>query len=83
MKTKLTLTIKKSVIEAAKKSAKSKGISLSRMFEEIFEGDGGNEIKTEAQKAAERLLNTLEKSKSIKAIEDKELIKSHVKRKFA
>jgi hypothetical protein len=32
MKTKLTLTIKKSVIDAAKRRAKNKGISLSRMF---------------------------------------------------
>ncbi|WP_394355079.1 DUF6364 family protein [Aquiflexum lacus] len=32
MKAKLTLTIKKSVIDAAKRRAKNKGISLSRMF---------------------------------------------------
>lgn len=33
MKTKLTLIIKKSVIDTAKKRAKAKGISLSRMIE--------------------------------------------------
>ncbi|WP_158857633.1 DUF6364 family protein [Lunatibacter salilacus] len=59
MKTKLTLTIKKNVIEAAKRKAKSKGMSLSRMFEEIFEEGGSNEIKTEHQRAAERLLQKL------------------------
>jgi hypothetical protein len=84
MKTKLTLTVKKSVIESAKKIAKNKGISLSQMFEEIFEEGGGtNGIKTETQRAAERLLQKLEKSKSIKTKDDKELIKAHVKRKFA
>jgi hypothetical protein len=83
MKTKLTLTIKKSVIDSAKRMAKKKGISLSRMFEEIFEEVGTNGIKTEPQRAAERLLKTLEKANSIPTIDDKELIKSHVKRKFA
>jgi hypothetical protein len=83
MKTKLTLTIKKSVIDSAKRMAKKKGISLSRMFEEIFEEMGPNEIKTEPQRAAERLLKTLEKANSIPTKDDKELIKSHVKRKFA
>jgi hypothetical protein len=83
MKTKLTLTVKKSIIEAAKRKAKNKGISLSRMFEEIFEGDGENEIKTEAQRAAERLIKKLGESQSITSLEDKDLIKEHVKRKFA
>ena len=83
MKTKLTLTVKKNIIESAKRMAKNKGISLSQMFEEIFQEGGSNEIKTEPQRAAERLLQKLDKSKSIKSKDDKELIKSHVKRKFA
>jgi len=83
MKTKLTLTVKKSVIEAAKRKAKNKGISLSRMFEEIFEGEEGNNIKTESQRAAERLIKKLGESKSINSLNDKELIKEHVRRKFA
>jgi hypothetical protein len=83
MKTKLTLTVKKSIIDAAKRRAKSKGISLSQMFEETFEEGGVNEIKTEHQRAAERLLQKLEKVNTIPAKDDKELIKSHVKRKFA
>jgi hypothetical protein len=83
MKTKLTLTIKKSIIDIAKRKAKDKGVSLSRLFEEIFEESGSNEIKTEQQRAAERLLQRLSKSTSIPTKDDKELIKSHVKRKFA
>lgn len=83
MKTKLTLTVNKSVIEAAKRKAKSRGISLSQMFEEIFENIDSNQIKTEPQRAAERLINRLEKYESISQLEDKKLIKEHVKRKFA
>jgi dsRNA-specific ribonuclease len=83
IKTKLTLTVKKSVIDTAKGRAKDKGISLSRMFEEIFEEGKSNVIKTAPQRAAERLLQRLEKSKSIRTKDGKELIKSHVERKFA
>jgi hypothetical protein len=83
MKTKLTLTVNKSVIEAAKRKAKSQGISLSQMFEEIFESMDSNQIKTEPQRAAERLINRLEKYESISNLEDKKLIKEHVKGKFA
>ena len=83
MKTKLTLTVSKHIIESAKRTAKNKGISLSKMFEEIFQEGGSNQIKAEPQRAAERLLQKLEKSKSIQQKDDKELIKAHVKRKFA
>nr|MBI1232164.1 hypothetical protein [Cytophagales bacterium] len=65
MKTKLTLTVNKSIIEAAKRKAESQGVSLSQMFEEIFETMGTNQIKTEPQRAAERLINRLEKYESI------------------
>lgn len=65
MKTKLTLTVNKSIIEAAKRKAESQGVSLSQMFEEIFETMGTNQIKTEPQRAAERLINKLEKYESI------------------
>jgi len=83
MKTKLTLTVKKSVIEAAKRKAKDQGISLSQMFEDIFESVDSNQIKTEPQRAAERLITSLEKYESISQLEDKKLIKEHVKGKFA
>jgi hypothetical protein len=82
MKTKLTLTVSKQIIESAKRTAKNKGISLSKMFEEIFQDGGSDQIKTESQKAAERLLQRLEKSKSVQQKDEKELIKAHVERKF-
>ena len=47
MKTKLTLTVEKEIVEKAKLKAASRGISLSKMFEEIFEKEipetGGDE----------------------------------------
>ena len=82
MKTKLTLTVKKSIIEAAKHRAKRRGVSLSQLFEEIFEQDASYEIKTEAQLAADRLLKLLKDSSPVTQKNDKELLKAHVKRKF-
>ncbi len=83
MKTKLTLTVRKSVIEMAKKQARQKGKSLSEMFEELFENSGSRNIKTEQQRAAERLMLRLAKAKSIQSKDDKKIIIQHVKRKFA
>lgn len=83
MKAKLTLTVKKSVIEAAKRKAKIQGISLSQMFEDIFESMDSNQNKTETHRAAERLIISLEKYESVNHLEDKKLIKEHVKGKFA
>ncbi len=82
MKRKLTLTIQEEIIRSAKEQAAKRGISLSQMVEEIFEEEV-NEIKTESQKAAERLLSKLEASKSINPKSDKELIREHTTRKFA
>jgi hypothetical protein len=83
MKTKLTLTVRKRVIEKAKREAMKRGMSLSEMFEELFDSGRSRSIKTEYQRAAERLLQRLEKVRSIKSKDDKILIREHVKRKFA
>ena len=84
MKTKLTLTVRKSVISAAKRYAKRTGKSISQMFEEFFENaEAGGYMKSENQKAAERLLKNLETSKSVHQMDDKQLLKKHVARKFA
>ena len=58
-------------------------MSLSQLFEEVFSYQEISPIKTEPQKAAERLLATLSKAKSISTQDDKTLLKSHVARKFA
>ncbi len=83
MKAKLTLTIKQDIIKSAKKRAQDRGVSLSRMFEEIFEEEGVNRIQTESQRAAQRLLEKLASSDSVESKNDKQMILAHVKRKFA
>jgi hypothetical protein len=69
MKTKLTLTVKKGIVDKAKLQAASRGISLSKMFEEIFEKDSPDLEKTEEQIAASRFLDRLKKETPIKALE--------------
>lgn len=85
MKTKLTLTIKKEIVEKAKRKASSQGISLSRLFEEIFEKENPSLEKTPAQLAAGRFLERLKTETPIQALEksDKELINEHRNGKYA
>ena len=84
-KTKLTLTVRKSAIDAAKKYSRRTGKSVSALFEDIFENAEVSPLKSESQKAAERLLKRLgsEKSVATKNESDKSLIAKHVARKFA
>ncbi len=84
MKTKLTLTIKKEVIEKAKRKASSKGISLSKMIEDIFEKEDPELEKTPEQLAAARFLERLKNETPIKALDksDKELIREHRDKKY-
>ncbi|MBY0433903.1 MAG: hypothetical protein K2U26_07325 [Cyclobacteriaceae bacterium] len=83
MKTKLTLTVRKSVIMNARRYSKRTGKSISTLFEELFESRAENRIPTEAQKAARRLLENLERTKSVKTVEDRIALIAHVARKFA
>ena len=83
MKTKLTLTVSDRVIRKAKRYSRKTGKSLSRMFEELFDADEKSPLKTEAQRSAERLLLQLEKSKPVKTLDDKTLLKKHLTRKYA
>lgn len=84
MKNKLTLTIEKAIIDKAKMKASSQGISLSKLFEQVFEKDSPALEKTEAQLAAERLLKRLKKETPIDTLEksDKELIRDHRNEKY-
>ena len=83
MKKKLTLSVQEEIIKYAKRQAKRRGISVSQMFEEVIGSEKINEIETESQRAAKRLLKNLENSKSIESRDDKKLIREHVERKFA
>jgi len=82
MKKKLTLTVQEDIIKYAKRQAKRRGISVSQMFEEVIGNEEVNEIETESQRAAKRLLERLEKAESIETKDDKKLIREHVERKF-
>ncbi len=85
MKTKLTLTVNKSIIEKAKKVAKERSVSVSRLFEEVFENDSPQPVRNERQKAASDLLRTLGNQAKTQMTEksDKELIKEYVNKKYS
>ncbi len=83
MKTKLTLTVSDRIIRKAKRHSRKTGKSLSRMFEELFEDHEKSALKTESQRAAERLLQQLEKSLPIKTLNDKTLLKKRLTKKYA
>ena len=82
MKRKLTLTVEADVVKRAKKMAREKGISVSQMFEEAFQTYDVSPIETESQKAARRLLSLLEEAEAVQPLDDKELIKCHLERKY-
>ena len=82
MKKKLTLTVQEDIIKYAKRQAKRRGISVSQMFEEAIGKEEINEIETESQRAAKRLLKRLEKAESTETKDDKKLIREHVEGKF-
>ena len=83
MKTKLTLTVSDRVIRKAKRHSRRTGKSLSRMFEELFDVDEKTPLKSEAQRAAERLLRQLENSKPVKMLNDEALLRKHLTKKYA
>jgi hypothetical protein len=84
MKTKLTLTVKKEIVEKAKRKAASQGVSLSKMFEEIFDSEDPSLQHTESQLAAGRLLKRLEEIKSTQAPQesDKTALTKYLKEKY-
>lgn len=84
MKTKLTLTVDKKIVEKAKLKAANKGISLSKMFEEIFEKEDPSVQSSESQLAAKRLLKRLEEIKPSQAPQesDKIALTNYLKEKY-
>ncbi len=83
MKTKLTLTVRKNVIDRAKRYSRKQKKSISRLFEDLFENAEAVGIKTEPQRAAERLLQKLDTSKPVKTLNDETFLKAHVARKYS
>jgi hypothetical protein len=84
MKTKLTLTVEKEIVEKAKRKASSRGISLSNLFEEVFAKDNPELEKTSEQLAASRFLERLKNEPRIKALDksDKVLMWEHRDKKY-
>ncbi|MCF6351724.1 MAG: DUF6364 family protein [Cyclobacteriaceae bacterium] len=83
MKTKLTLTVKQNIIDSAKRLAKRRNVSVSRLFEEMFENDKINPIKTPEQLAAKKLLARVGEEYPIINQDDKELIRQYVSKKYS
>lgn len=83
MKTKLTLTVQKKIVEAARKRSRKTGKSISGLFEEAFEEKESQGIQSEPQRAAKRLLMQLESASELAVLDDKALLKKHIKEKYA
>jgi len=84
MKTKLTLTVEKEIVEKAKLKAASSGISLSKMFEEVFAKEYPEVDKTPEQLAAARFLERLKTETPVKTMDMsyKELMREHREKKY-
>lgn len=82
MKTKLTLSIEKRIVDSAKRLARRRKTSVSKLFEEIFEGNDVSPIKTTEQIAAEELLRRVGPGIEASEKSDKELIREHLKKKY-
>ena len=84
-KQKLTLTIRKDIVERAKERAKEKGVSVSHLFESMLEMDEKNEIKhMKRKKAIEEFLQHMEKAVPTDALpkSDKEIWHKHLDEKY-
>ncbi len=84
MSTKLTLTIDKSVIEEAKKYAKSQGRSLSNLIEEYLKSISNNDSESENLKLSPITkslfgsVNIKDKKIDYKKILEDEILKKHL-----
>ncbi|MEM9340383.1 MAG: DUF6364 family protein [Bacteroidota bacterium] len=85
MKTKLTLTVRKNIIQRAKKIAKERNVSVSQLFEEAFEKDDLKIQKSDEQVKAADFLKLIEKAEPTETLEksDKELIREYWENKYA
>lgn len=70
MKTKLTLTVDKKVIERARKRSRSEGKSISQMFEDAFDipGSGQPSVKNAKQTAAAHFIRFMHGEQAVKAL---------------
>ncbi len=84
MKTKLTLSVRKEIIRKAKSKAKSKGISVSELFEQSIKEE--KETFNPQKYTLRKLLRDLEKQKPVQpktSLSDKDEVHKHWKKKYA
>lgn len=82
-KTKLTLTVRKDIIEKVKQQAKENGISVSKLFEVTFIKEQDKKA-LERKKAITKLRKMLECSKPVQALSesDRTLYHRHLDEKY-
>lgn len=83
MKTKLTLSVEKRVVDSAKRLARRSKTSVSKLFEEMFDSEEQSPIKTPEQIAAKELLDVVGTEYPIHKGSDKQLIKKHIAKKYS
>jgi len=83
-KSKLTLTVRKDIIEKARKKSQETGTSISQLFEEAFQEDEIKPIETEKQRALKRFLESYGEREPVQAlpVSDKELYRKHLREKY-
>ena len=83
-KTKLTLTVRKDIIEKARKKAADRGTSISQLFEEVFREEEARPLKTEKDRALKRFLDSYHEREPVQALpqSDKELYRQRLTEKY-
>lgn len=79
----LNLTIKESIKERAKRIAKSRGISVSRLFEEaIIREEDPEELKMDPDSAAYKIYHMIPESEKVDEYDYKEMKENILKEKY-
>lgn len=79
----LNLTIKESIKERAKRIAKNKGISVSRLFEEaIIREEDPEELHFDPESAAYKIYHMIPESEKVEVYDYKEMKENILKEKY-
>lgn len=83
MKTKLTLTVQKEIIEKAKKEAKDQGVSLSKLFEKKF-GSSAENKESKRNIEIDSLVALLDSNNTLTSLpkSDREIYHRHLEEKY-
>lgn len=79
----LNLTIRESIKERAKRIAKNRGISVSRLFEEaIIKEEDPEELKLDPDSAAYKIYHMIPESEKVDGYDYKEMKETILKEKY-